>query len=73
MSEIKITIEQLERLLNQQKELVIERLVGQSGYYNLESDNGNYRTLPIDKVKFKEYGMRTSFPDDLIILKKYLH
>lgn len=70
--EIKITIQQLESLLNQQKEIVIEKLAGQSSYYNLESDGGHMKTLPINKDKFREAGIQARFPDEFVVLKKYV-
>jgi hypothetical protein len=72
MTELKITVKQLESLLFEQKIKVIEKLLGQTGYYNSESDAGNYRSLPIDKDKFKETGLAASFPEDLNVLKKYV-
>ena len=70
---IKITIQQLEILLCEQKLIVIEKLLSGTGYFNTESDASSYRTIDtIDKQKFKETGMDARFPDDLITLKKYL-
>jgi len=69
---ISLTINQLESLLNQQKEMVIDKLSGQSSYYNLESDAGNSRTLPIDKDKFKLSGMQARYPNEFEVLKKYI-
>ena len=69
---IEITIQQLEELLNEQKRIVIEKLAGQSGYYNAETDSSNYRPLKIDKNKFFETGMSAKYPQDLITLKKYI-
>ncbi len=70
--EITITIDQLESLLRQQKELVIERLAGHTYYYNSKSTNGVAISLDIDKVKFEEIGLKARFPDDFIVLKKYI-
>ena len=70
--EIKITIHELERMLKEQKQLVVDKLIGQSGYYNTESDAGNYRPLTIDKVKFTEEGLKSRFPDEFNTLKKYV-
>jgi hypothetical protein len=70
--ELKITIDQLENLLMEQKRIVVEKLLDRTGYYNTESDSGNYRTLPIDKEKFLEVGMSARLPDDINILKRYI-
>lgn len=40
--EIKISIQQLEALLDQQKELVIESLLNNTSYYNEASTPGNF-------------------------------
>ena len=68
---IKISVEQLEALLTQQMRLVIERLLSATYMYNSESTDSNVKHLPIDKVKFEEYAMRTEFSNDIKILKKY--
>ncbi len=70
--EIKITIEQLESLLRQQKELVIERLAGHTYYYNSKSTEGVSIPLDIDKIKFEEIGLKTRFPNEFEVLKKYV-
>ena len=70
--ELKVTVQQLENLLNEQKRLVVEKLLGQTGYYNSESDAGNYRTLPIDKDKFTEVGLSARMPNDVDVLKRYV-
>lgn len=71
--EITITLEKLQDLLDQQKALVTEKLLGQTGYYNADSDEGNYRTLNIDDDKFKKLSREANYPDDYNILKKYLN
>lgn len=70
--EINITITELERLLNKQKELVIKNLCGTSSYYNSQNTAGHSNSLPIDEIKFKEQGMASSFPNEFITLKKYI-
>lgn len=72
MAEIKITLEQLESMLREQKQIVIERLSGSSSYYNSTNTDGCINTLPIDKDKFKEHGMQARYPSDFEVLKKYL-
>jgi hypothetical protein len=69
--EIKISIEDLERMLRRQKEIVIEKLSDQTGYWNGDSDAGNYRMVNINKEKFTEQGMGSRFPEEFIVLKKY--
>lgn len=69
--EIKITLEQLECLLHEQKRLVIETLLHHTYCYNKESTESNLIDIPINKEKFNEIGMCASFPKDLLVLKKY--
>lgn len=69
---MEFTIQQLEILLNDQKRIVIERLLNGTGYYNTESTAGVYKTLPIDKEKFTEQGLKASYPDEFNVLKKYV-
>lgn len=70
--EITITISQLESLLNQQKTIVLKRLLDGTSYYNSESTPSHGKSLPIDKDKFMEFGEKADYPDDLNTLKKYL-
>jgi hypothetical protein len=69
---IELTIHQLEALLNEQKSITIEKFMEHSYNYNLESTEGNLKTLPIDKDKFTQQGMKARFPNDFEILKKYI-
>lgn len=69
---MEISLEQIKILLDQQKELVIKSLLNQTGYYNKESDDGNYRRLPIDEIKFKEQGRGAQYPPDIQVLDKYI-
>lgn len=69
---LKISLIQLENLLNKQKEIVCEKLLYSSGQYNTESNEGHYKTLPIDKEKFKKIGINSNYPEDFNILCKYL-
>jgi hypothetical protein len=71
-SEITITLTQLEILLDQQKELVIERLLQNSSYYNKESNSSCSKQMNIDDDKFRELGQKSNYPHDLKILRKYL-
>ena len=68
---MEITIEQLERLLREQKRLTIENLLGSTSYYNSENTPSVLNSLPIDKEKFTEVGMKTKFPHDVELLKYY--
>jgi len=70
--EIKITLDQLRSLLNQQKALVVERLRSSSSYYNKESTEGHCKSLPIDEGKFEEQGLSSKYPEDFNTLVKYL-
>lgn len=71
-TEIKVTVQQLQSLLDQQKENVIEILLGNTGFYNPESTTANYVKLAIDKEKFKQLGLEARFPDDFAVLKRYI-
>ena len=68
---MEITIEQLERLLQEQKRITIEKLLGSTTYYNSENTDSVLKSLPIDKEKFIELGMKARFPDDIETLKRY--
>jgi len=69
---MEITLEQLEDLLKQQKDIVIEKLLHSSSYYNGDNTPGRMNTLNIDEPKFIETGRRTPLPNDVEVLKKYL-
>lgn len=69
---INMTLEQLERLLNAQKELVIIYLSSNTSSYNAESTDGCLKSLPINEFKMKEIGMKAKFPEEFNTLKKYL-
>lgn len=70
--ELKITLHQLENLLNEQKRLVVEKLSGHTYSYNKESTEGHLKDLPIDKDKFSEIGMSSRFPEDFNTLRRYV-
>lgn len=70
--DITISLDQLLHLLNHQKAKAIERLLGSASYYNLESTEGHSKSLPIDKGKFEEIGLSAKYPDDVLVLLKYL-
>lgn len=72
MAKIEMTIEQLESLLIQQKQITIERCLSNSYYYNMESTNGHSQSLKIDKEKFVENGMTAGYPNDFKVLKQYV-
>ena len=67
-----MTLQQIENLLDEQKRLVVERLRGQSYYYNKESTDGSLKTLPIDEQRFLEVGMAAKYPDDVNVLRRYV-
>jgi hypothetical protein len=68
---ISMTLEDLERLLQEQIELVIDRFTGNSSSYNSNNTESTLSSLPIDWKSFKELGLSAKFPNDLIVLKKY--
>lgn len=70
--EIKITIRDLEIMLDEQKKKVIDRLLNQTYSFNLESTESTFKPLLIDKEKFTEIGMKSAYPDDFNILKKHI-
>ena len=72
MNQINFTLEQVLRLLDEQKRIVVEELRGRSAYYNKESTEGHHKTLPIDEQKFSEVGLLARYPNDIITLKRYL-
>lgn len=72
MEKIEITLEQLRELLIEQRSLTIEKLLYNSSSYNNESTIGDYVSLPINEDEFKKIGNSTSFPNDFIILSKYM-
>jgi len=67
-----MTLEELQSILDQQIELVIEKLIHGSYIYNKESDDGSYKSLPIDEGKFKQIGRESKYPNDYNVLIKYL-
>lgn len=72
MPQIQMSVQELQSILDDQKRMVIEKLLIHSSYYNTESDASNYRTLPIDPDKFKDQGMKAGYPNDFEVLKKYV-
>ena len=66
-----ITIEQLESLLTQQKELVIEKLTGNSSQYNAGNTASQLNSLNINWEAMKKLGMTAQFPEEFKIIKKY--
>lgn len=69
---LKITLRQLERLLYLQKLEVIERLSGNTYLYNTETTESHAKSLPVDKEKMKEVGLKAKYPEDFEVLKSYL-
>lgn len=68
-----ITLEQLENLLNQQRELVIDRLLHTSSYWNGDSKPGHQLSVNIVEDRFIETGRKTPLPEDVMVLKRYLN
>lgn len=70
---INITLGQLQGLLNEQKRLTADYLLGMTYYYNTDSTYGcAYSMQNIDKEKFKEVANKSEYPKDLEVLKRYL-
>lgn len=72
MGEITMTVTQLEELLDRQKELVAERLLQNTSYYNPESNQSCSKAMNIDEGKFKVVAYKSPYPHDLKVLKKYI-
>lgn len=72
MSKITMTLEQLRQLLLEQKKLTIEYLRSNSYQYNTNSTDDHSHSLPIDRDKMMEVGMKARFPDAYNTLKAYL-
>lgn len=70
--EIKITLQDLEIMLNRQKQIVVETLSDHTGYWNADSTEGAMKTVNINKDRFSERGMNSRYPEDFNVLKKYL-
>lgn len=69
---IKITLRELESLLQQQKERVAERIANNSYLYNTTNTPGSSNSLPVDKDKMKKIGMEAPFPEDFNVLKRFV-
>lgn len=72
MAKIEMTIEELEQMLYEQKKITVEKCLSHNYIYNKESTDGHSKSLPIDEEKFKEWGMKASYPNDFNVLKKYV-
>lgn len=72
-TKISISLNDLKRMLDQQKEIVIDTLLGQTYTYNKESIDGELKSMQnIDKDKFRKLGSQARYPDDFNVLKKFL-
>jgi len=69
---ITMSLDQLKWLFEQQKQIVIERLLGSKSYYNAANTPGHQFSLDIDEEKFKEIGFKSRYPGDYEVLIKYL-
>ena len=72
MGKIEMTVSELENLLHEQKRLTVEKCLSHNYIYNKESTEGHAKSLPIDEQKFKEWGMKASYPNDFNVLKKFV-
>ncbi len=70
--EIKITMQELENMLHDQKRLVIERLSSNTHLFNTESTAVAAKPLPLDKERFSIEGFKTAYPNEFNTLKKYV-
>lgn len=72
-NKITISIRDLERLLNRQKELTIDCLMwSTTGWNGKDLPAGHVESVEINKEKFKDQGMKSSFPEEFNTLKRYL-
>lgn len=67
-----MTIEDLQNLLDKQKQITIDRLLSHNYIYNKDSTEGHLKPLNIDEEKFKEHGLKSEYPNDFLVLKKYI-
>lgn len=70
--EITISIDDLESMLREQKLITMECLRNNTGYWNNDSDESNYRMVNINKAKFEEQAIKSRYPDTFNTLKKYV-
>lgn len=56
MDKLECTLEQLRHLLDEQKELTIDKLLNQSSYYNGENTEGCSNSMKINADQFKKNG-----------------
>jgi hypothetical protein len=68
---MEITLEQLIGLLDQQKEIVIEKLMNTSSYWNGDSTADHRKSVSIDSGNFLESGRKTRYPNDVEVLLRY--
>lgn len=69
---IQISISDLQRMLREQKELVVENILCQKGVYNNKTDAGNYVPLDINEEAMRKIALETHYPKEFDTLKKYL-
>ena len=69
---ISISISDLERMLKEQRRIMIERCMSNSSFYNKEGTESHSFSLKIDKDKFLENGEKAAYPQEFLTLKKYL-
>ena len=67
-----MTIEDLEKMLHEQKRITVEKCLLHNYIYNKESTEGHSKSLPIDEDKFKKHGMSAKYPNDFEVLKRYV-
>jgi len=73
MSTITIELSKLINLLNQQKDLVAEKLLSETYVYNTESTDSHTKSIQnIDKEKFKRVAVSAKLPRDIETLKEYI-
>ena len=68
---MEITIQQLKALLDEQKKITAERLLNSTSYYNNASTESVRYSLDLNRDKFLDIAINSSYPNDFIVLNKY--
>jgi len=71
--EITISIEDLERMLKRQKEIVVECLLSSTtGWNGKKTEPGHVESVEINMPKFISQGEGAAYPEEFKTLKKYV-
>ena len=68
---MEITIQQLKALLDEQKKITAEGLLNSTSYYNNASTESVRHSLDLNRDKFLDIAINSSYPNDFIVLNKY--